>query len=121
MHQEFMDFKNIDATPQKYTCVQTRIFLWIRINQSDFQTYPYYFNHGASQPSLGSWAIERQNDQVKHYVSSSLLNHYSGVFMGFQNKIQNFYGMTLSSLSIYMVFVDPHQDNNDVMPFSFYN
>ena len=28
------------------------------------------FNHGASQPSLGSWVIERQNDQVKHYVSS---------------------------------------------------
>jgi hypothetical protein len=26
--------------------------------------------------------------------------------------------MTLSSLSIYVVFVDPHQDNNDVMPFS---
>jgi hypothetical protein len=25
--------------------------------------------------------------------------------------------MTLSSLSIYVVFVDPHQDNNDVMPF----
>ena len=27
--------------------------------------------------------------------------------------------MTLSSLSIYVVFVDPHQDNKDVMPFSF--
>ena len=26
--------------------------------------------------------------------------------------------MTLSSLSIYVVFVDPHQGNNDVMPFS---
>ena len=26
--------------------------------------------------------------------------------------------MTLSSLSIYVVFVDPHQDNKDVMPFS---
>ena len=25
--------------------------------------------------------------------------------------------MTLSSLSIYMVLVDPHQDNKDVMPF----
>jgi hypothetical protein len=25
--------------------------------------------------------------------------------------------MTLSSLSIYVVFVDPHQDNKDVMPF----
>ena len=26
--------------------------------------------------------------------------------------------MTLSSLSIYVVFMDPHQGNNDVMPFS---
>ena len=26
--------------------------------------------------------------------------------------------MTLSSLSIYVVFVDPHQGNEDVMPFS---
>ena len=26
--------------------------------------------------------------------------------------------MTLSSLSIYVVFVDPHQGNNDVVPFS---
>ena len=67
------------------------------------------FNHGASQPSLGSWAIERQNDQVKHYVSSSLFNHYSEVFVSFQNKTQGFHCLTLSSLSIYVVFVDPHQ------------
>jgi hypothetical protein len=26
--------------------------------------------------------------------------------------------MTFSSLSVYAVFVDPHQDNKDVMPFS---
>ena len=26
--------------------------------------------------------------------------------------------MTLSSFSIYVVFVDPHQSNKDVMPFS---
>jgi hypothetical protein len=26
--------------------------------------------------------------------------------------------MTLSSLSIYVVFVDPHQDNKDIMSFS---
>ena len=26
--------------------------------------------------------------------------------------------MTLSSLSMYVIFVDPHQDNKDVMPFS---
>ena len=27
--------------------------------------------------------------------------------------------MTLSTLSIYVVFMDPYQDNNDVMPFYF--
>ena len=26
--------------------------------------------------------------------------------------------MTLSSLSIYVIFVDPHQGNKDIMPFS---
>jgi hypothetical protein len=57
------------------------------------------FNHGAFELSLGSWAIERQNNQVKHYVSSSLLNHYSRVFINFQNKTQRFHCMTLSSLS----------------------
>jgi hypothetical protein len=35
----------------------------------------------------------------------------------FQNKTHRFYCMTLSSLSIYVVFVDPHQGHNDVMPF----
>ena len=68
--------------------------------------------------SLGSWAIERQNDRVKHYVSSSLFHHYSRVFISFQNKTQRFHYMTLSSLSIYVVFLDPHQGNKDVMPFS---
>jgi hypothetical protein len=66
------------------------------------------FSYGAFQLSLGSWAIERQNNQVKHYVSSSLLNYY------FQT--QSFNCMTLSNLSIYVVFVDPHQGNNNVMP-----
>ena len=77
------------------------------------------FNYGASQPSLGSWPIERQNDQVKHYVSSSLLNLYSRVFIGFQNKTQSFLCMTLLSLSIYIV--DPDQGNSSVMLFSSYN
>ena len=49
----------------------------------------------------------------------SLFHHCFGVFIGFQNKTQRFHCMTLSSLSIYVVvFVDPHQGNNDVMPFS---
>ena len=51
-------------------------------------------------------------------VSSSLFNHCSGVFISFENKTQRFHCMTLSSLSIYVVFVDPHQGNKDVMPFS---
>jgi hypothetical protein len=37
------------------------------------------FNYGAFQLSLGSWAIERQNNQIKHYVSSFSFDHYSGV------------------------------------------
>jgi hypothetical protein len=45
----------------------------------------------------------------------------SGVFVSFQNKTQRFYGMTLSTLSMYVVFVDPHQGKSDVMPFSSYN
>ena len=42
----------------------------------------------------------------------------SDVFISFQNKTQRLLCMILSSLSIYVVFVDPHQGNNDVMPFS---
>ena len=49
-------------------------------------------------------------------VSSSLFHHCSRVF--FQNKTQSLYCMTLSNLSIYVVFMDPHQGNEDVMPFS---
>ena len=49
---------------------------------------------------------------------SSLLNHYSRVFIGFQNKTQSFHCITLSNLSIYVVLVDPHQGNKDVMSFS---
>jgi hypothetical protein len=37
------------------------------------------FNYGAFQLSLGSWAIKRQNNQIKHYVSSSSFNYYSRV------------------------------------------
>jgi hypothetical protein len=67
--------------------------------------------------------LEQLKDRikVKHYVSSSLLYHYSKVFIDFQNKTQNFHYMILSSLSIYVVFVDPHQSSNNVMPFSSYS
>jgi hypothetical protein len=57
------------------------------------------FNYGAFELSLGSWAIERQNNQVEHYVSSYLFNHYFRVFISFQNKTQRFHYITLSSLS----------------------
>jgi hypothetical protein len=46
-------------------------------------------NNGAAQPSLGSWVIERQNYQVKYYVSSSLFNHCFRVFISFQNKLRD--------------------------------
>ena len=39
-------------------------------------------------------------------------------FIDFQNKTQRFQCMTLSSISMYVVFVDSHQGNKDVMPFS---
>jgi hypothetical protein len=39
-------------------------------------------------------------------------------FISFQNKTQRFHYITLSSLSIYVVFMDPHQDNKEVMSFS---
>ena len=52
-------------------------------------------------------------------MSHSLFDHYFRVFISFQNKTQRFHCMTLSSLSIYVVFVDPHQGNKDVMPFLF--
>ena len=39
-----------------------------------------------------SWVlvVERQNDEVKHYVSHSLINYCSGVFARFLNKTQRF-------------------------------
>ena len=43
----------------------------------------------------------------------------SEFFISFQNKTHRFHCMTLSSLSIYVVIVDPHQGNHDVMPFFF--
>ena len=67
MDQGFKDFKNIDATPQEYTCVQTRILLWIRINWSDFQIYPYYLQPWgflAFSWVLSNWKIERSSQAL---------------------------------------------------------
>ena len=38
-------------------------------------------------------------------------------FISFQNKTQRFHCMTLTVLSIYVVFLDPHQGKSDVMSF----
>jgi hypothetical protein len=66
--------------------------------------------------------LEQLKDRmIKYYVSNSLFHHCFGVFISFQNKTQRFLCMTLSSLSIYVVFVDSHQGNKDVMPFSLPN
>ena len=62
--QEFRIFENIVATPQKYICIQIRILLRIRANQSDFQTYPYYFQPWgflALTWILSNWKIERSS------------------------------------------------------------
>ena len=42
MDQKNRIFENIEITSQKYTCVQTRILLRIKIHRSNFQTYSYY-------------------------------------------------------------------------------
>jgi hypothetical protein len=61
----------------KYTCVQTRILLRIRANYSNFKL-TCYLQLWSFWPSLGSWVIERQNNQVKRCVSSSSINLHSG-------------------------------------------
>jgi hypothetical protein len=55
----------VDAfTPQKYTCVQTRILLRIRINRSDFQTYPYYLQ-------LWGFSLHLNLEQLKYRAIKS--------------------------------------------------
>jgi hypothetical protein len=91
----------------------------LKLTDLTFKLTHITFNHGAFELSLGSWAIERQNDQVKHYVSSSLFNHHSVVFISFkkQNSEISLYD-TLKSL-IYVVFMDPHQGNEWCYAFLF--
>jgi hypothetical protein len=108
-------------TSQKYICIQTKILLRIRINRSNFQTYPYYlqpWDFLAFTWVLSNWRTE-QSSQV---LCLKLFAHpLFRSFASFQNKAQSFYCMTLSSLSIYVVFVDPYQGSSDVMPFYSYN
>ena len=58
-------------TPQKYTCVQTRILLWTRINRSDFKLTHITFNHGACSLHLG---LEQLKDRtIKSSTMSQVL------------------------------------------------
>ena len=96
-------------TPQKYTCIQSKILLRIRINWSDFRTYPYYLQPWgflAFTWVLSNWKTEWSSQALcfKFFISPLFWSFYK-----FSNKTQRFHCMTLSSLSIYVVFVDPHQ------------
>jgi hypothetical protein len=75
------------------------------------------FNYGVFSLHLG---LEQLKDKmIKSSTMSQVLcsTIVSEFFISFQNKTQRFYCITLSSLSIYVVFVDPHQGNKVVMPF----
>jgi hypothetical protein len=65
---------------------------------------------------LSSWKIE-QSSQALRLESFDQL--YSGVFIDFQDKIRDSFCMTLSSLS-FVVFVDPFQGNDGVLPSLFH-
>ena len=71
-------------------------FSWIRVNYSELLILPLTME---LKPSPESWAIERQNNQVKHCVSNSLINLHSGVFMYFSNRTQRSFCMILSKVA----------------------
>jgi hypothetical protein len=76
------------------------------------------FNHGAFLAFtwvLSNWKIEQSSQALCLKLFAQPL-FWS--FASFQNKTQSYYCMTLLDFSIYVVFVDPHQGINDVMPFS---
>ena len=66
------------------------------------------FNHGACSLHLG---LEQLKDRtiksstISQVLCSTIVLEF---FISFQNKTQRFYCMTLSSISIYVVFVDRH-------------
>jgi hypothetical protein len=102
---------------QKYTCIQYKILLWL--NWCDFQTYPYYLQPWvflAFTWVLSNWKTEQWSQALCLKFFAPPL--FWGFFISFQNKTQISQCITLSSLSIYVVFVNPHQANKDVMPFS---
>ena len=65
------------------------------------------------------FGLEQLKDKtIKSSTMSQVLCSTIILEFFFQNKTQSFHCMTLSNHSIYVVFVDPHQGNEDVMPFS---
>ena len=90
----------IFAIPQKYTCVQTRIVLWIKIHRSNFQTYPYYLQPWgflAFTWILSNWKTEWSSQALylRFFCSTIILEFYKFSKI----KTQRFLCMTLSSLS----------------------
>ena len=108
MDKKVRIFENIETTPQKYTCIQTRTLLQIKIHRSDFQTYPYYlqpWDFLAFTWILSNWKTERSGQAL---CLGFFVQPLFRSFISFQNKTQRFHCMALSSLSIYVVFVDPY-------------
>jgi len=58
--------------------------------KQELKTYSYYLPLWGLLMSPGSWAVERQNNQVKHYTSHSFISYYSRAFAKFFNKTQSF-------------------------------
>ena len=56
--------------------------------------------------------LEQSKDRMTKSITMSQVLGSTSIlefFVNFQNKTQSFHCMTLSSLSIYVVFMDPHQ------------
>jgi hypothetical protein len=100
-------------TPQKYTCVQTRSLLRIRMNYSDYRLTYITFYHGAYARHLGLEQLKDRTVKSSVLFQCSSIYYYSKVFARFLNKTQRFLCMTLSSLS-FVVFLDSHQGINGI-------
>ena len=70
---------------------------------------------------MGLLSLHLGLEQLKdRTIKSSTMSQVlcSTIILELKNKTQSFHCITLSNLSIYVVFVDPHQGNEDVMLFS---
>ena len=75
------------------------------------------FNHGACSLHLGLEELKDRtikSSTMSQVLCSTIILEFLQVF---QNKTQSFHCMTLSNLSKYGVFMDPHQGKNNVMRF----